>query len=397
MPQDWSSLAYSLLPGAVGLLTGGPVAGLAGIAGGVGDIEERRLAVEKMNRDITFKNEEQRRLAASQVAEQKHWENIDQDAGQLAKYRESQMQVLQRQLQEAQKSDEAWKTFVDDTLSEDPELQAAARAYGPAGREKFLDPYLKGKLEPVDRDGASTLLQRHLQMKKEDADHFVSGMTAEEVRKIPHEIFTSRLTRQPYHIVDWESGALIERYPDGRIVRTPGVVTPRPKTATDLTPNQLRMVEKTMRDRWERRQGSGLFAATPQEVTEQWERYRQSAEGQAEFDRETGSVAKGRVEAPTVPPMSVDDEAIALMKQSYIEANKTSGFAATDETFAKWAKTDLGRKRLEGYREYVRRGRAGGGGAAAPTYPVERQPSGTKARRSLDDIAKEAFGSPLGG
>jgi len=103
---DWSSMAASFLPGAVGLLTGGPVAGLAGVGSGLGAIEAERLAVEKANREIGFKEREQVRLEAQQRVQAEHYATVDRQAEEAMKLQALEMRKLNMDIDRASQSKE---------------------------------------------------------------------------------------------------------------------------------------------------------------------------------------------------------------------------------------------------------------------------------------------------
>ena len=192
MAEDWASIAYSLIPAAVGAALGGAGGGLYGFSKGVSGSAENRLETERYNKQIEFKNiddarqqertEQQRALEQQRIdldtrrvnTEEARWKQFEQKADADLKFQNLHGQQLQLQIDAAKRSLEGQAAFraslspaASNRVRRQPEqrpvherLPGRRQGEGPAGRRRRSAQRLRGQERRRDRRGRPAHLGR---------------------------------------------------------------------------------------------------------------------------------------------------------------------------------------------------------------------------------------------
>jgi hypothetical protein len=369
------------------MLAGGPMGALYGMGRGMGDIEENRLATEKYNRELALKtwghSLEERKLGA----EEQRWQVLNQQAEENMKNLELQRQQLRLNLTEAERSTEAREKYRQ-SLPEEKRLE-----FDTLGPEKFYervmeDQAIRGAAPMLKRFGIDENLARYL------GPRGTGGLlgTILESRQRGGE-----KADKAFHF-DPSSGYSFV------FDRRTGTVTKEKQTEPKAPVDERIRVRNQMLTEWGKT--NPLDSRLP-DAMDRFEEWASSPEGllQERYLLREIPAEEYRGWRESISRQNKEDEGRAMewMKQEYMKA----GRGQTPQGFQAYVRSEEGKENLNEYRRALQkreRDRAQQR-QQQPTAPqAQPQPrtqpagkQGEKKRRSLDEIAKDAFGAPLGG
>jgi hypothetical protein len=158
MAEDWASIAYSLIPAAIGAGLGGAGGGLYGFSKGVSDAAESRMATDRYNKQIEFRNIDDARQQAAleqqaqqHAAEQERWVQLNKRAEVQSTHLEAQTKLINDQLKDAEATDLGQLRMRATMKPDDQALFDAAE--GRQGKNAFLQNYGKRQIAEQARPG----------------------------------------------------------------------------------------------------------------------------------------------------------------------------------------------------------------------------------------------------
>jgi hypothetical protein len=410
MPQDfdWNTLAASIIPAAVGLLAGGRNRGLAGAYGaaeGMANYGEQSLALDKTNREIEFKNRQQGMEQQRIDLEGRRTTSEEQRAAMLDRQAEEQMKLnvlhgreLQMKLDEAGRTQEGRRVFRETLKPDEQQLFD-------------LDPeaYRQQALESRQLEGAGKILSG---LGIKDGDTMAKVLGSRGTSAVIASVIESRnRPQEPYWFsYDANSGMLFKGNKQTGEAGTQTLGTPKASMEDRIKVRKL-MLDEFMRTHPGAKEladaggdnGFDDWAASPEgTLQEQWllkeikpEEYRGARDSLSRQDQ------------------ALTAEAMQQLHAAYLSA----GTRQTEAGFQKYMtdpKTAFeAKKMLDRYKDAIRlqgRGRQQSSAvsparpfsteekalAKTPAWVAEKKGAAakdeSKKRRSLDEIAKDAFG-----